>query len=98
MTPVQPATKPKAVAAKLLVIDVAGAVRHPGLYQLRAGSRIDDAIALAGGATAKAQLDTVNLAAPSQTESRSSFPGEVRATLRRRALRPPAPRRQPRST
>jgi competence protein ComEA len=50
--------------AKLLVVDVAGAVRRPGLYRLREGSRIDDAIASAGGPTAKAQLDTVNLAAP----------------------------------
>jgi competence protein ComEA len=54
----------KPAAAKLFVIDVAGAVRRPGLYRLHSGSRIDDAIAAAGGATAKAQLDTVNLAAP----------------------------------
>jgi competence protein ComEA len=64
VTPVQAPTKPAAAAAKLLVVDVAGAVRRPGLYRLRSGSRIDDAIAAAGGATAKAQLDTVNLAAP----------------------------------
>jgi len=50
--------------ATLLVVDVAGAVRRPGLYRLRSGSRIDDAIAAAGGATEKAQLDAVNLAAP----------------------------------
>jgi len=64
VTPVQPAAKPKAAAPKLLVIDVAGAVRRPGLYRLRSGSRIDDAIAAAGGTTHRAQLDTVNLAAP----------------------------------
>jgi competence protein ComEA len=62
VTPVRAPAKP--AAAKLLVIDVAGAVRRPGLYRLRSGSRIDDAIAAAGGATGKAQLDTVNLAAP----------------------------------
>jgi competence protein ComEA len=59
-----PARPAKPAAAKLLVIDVAGAVRRPGLYRLQSGSRIDDAIAAAGGATAKAQLDAVNLAAP----------------------------------
>ena len=64
VTPLQPPARAKPAAAKLLVIDVAGAVRRPGLYRLRSGSRIDDAIAAAGGATAKAQLDTVNLAAP----------------------------------
>lgn len=63
VSPLAPA-RAKPAAAKLLVIDVAGAVRRPGLYRLRSGSRIDDAIAAAGGATAKAQLDTVNLAAP----------------------------------
>jgi competence protein ComEA len=75
VTPVQPVAKPKTVAQKLLVIDVAGAVRNPGLYRLRSGSRIDDAIALAGGATAKAQLDTVNLAAPVADGEQIVVPG-----------------------
>jgi comEA protein len=39
-------------------------VRRPGLYRLRQGSRIADAVARAGGATAKADLAQVNLAAP----------------------------------
>jgi competence protein ComEA len=47
-----------------LVVDVAGAVRRPGLYRLPQGSRIADAVARAGGADAKAALDGVNLAAP----------------------------------
>jgi competence protein ComEA len=47
-----------------LVVDVAGAVRRPGLYRLPQGSRIADAVARAGGATGKASLDGVNLAAP----------------------------------
>src|SRR5579875_3458516 len=62
VVPVRPA--PKAARPTLLVVDVAGAVRHPGLYRLARGSRIDDAIVAAGGPTAKAQLDAVNLAAP----------------------------------
>jgi competence protein ComEA len=47
-----------------LVVHVAGAVIRPGLYELDDGSRIDDAIAEAGGAKAKAALELVNLAAP----------------------------------
>jgi competence protein ComEA len=47
-----------------LVVHVAGAVNRPGLYELEDGSRIDDAIAEAGGAKAKAALELVNLAAP----------------------------------
>lgn len=49
---------------RALVVHVAGAVHRPGLYELPEGSRIDDAIAEAGGARPKAALDLVNLAAP----------------------------------
>jgi competence protein ComEA len=73
VTPVRAPAKP--AAAKLLVVDVAGAVRRPGLYQLRSGSRIDDAIAAAGGANATAQLDAVNLAAPVADGEQVIVPG-----------------------
>src|SRR5215207_2055409 len=43
-----------------LVVHVAGAVRQPGLYRLPDGSRIDDAIAIAGGPKPRAALDLVN--------------------------------------
>lgn len=59
-------TAPRAPAARqaLLVVDVAGAVHRPGLHRLAQGSRIADALAAAGGATAKADVALVNLAAP----------------------------------
>jgi competence protein ComEA len=47
-----------------VVVDVVGAVRRPGLYRLAQGSRIADALTRAGGATGKADLAQVNLAAP----------------------------------
>lgn len=47
-----------------LVVHVAGAVPQPGLYRLPEGSRVDDAIAEAGGAKPRAALELVNLAAP----------------------------------
>src|SRR4029077_10531007 len=47
-----------------VVVDVVGAVRRPGLYRLAQGSRIADALTRAGGATDKADLAQVNLAAP----------------------------------
>ena len=53
-----------AVPRSLVVVDVVGAVRRAGLYRLPQGSRIADALARAGGATRKAELDLVNLAAP----------------------------------
>ena len=61
---VAPVRAAKPAAVKQLVVDVAGAVRRPGLYHLREGTRIADAIAAAGGARAKAQVDLLNLAAP----------------------------------
>jgi competence protein ComEA len=75
VTPLPAPVRAKPAAAKLLVVDVAGAVRRPGLYRLRSGSRIDDAIAAAGGSTAKAQLDSVNLAAPVADGEQVVVPG-----------------------
>lgn len=46
-----------------LVVHVAGAVRHPGVYRMRAGSRVDDAVARAGGPRRRADLSALNLAA-----------------------------------
>lgn len=75
VTPLQASAPARPAAAKLLVVDVAGAVRRPGLYSLREGSRIDDAIAAAGGVTRKAQLDAVNLAAPVADGEQIVVPG-----------------------
>jgi competence protein ComEA len=46
-----------------VVVDVTGAVRKPGVYRLPEGSRVDEAVQRAGGATGKAELDSLNLAA-----------------------------------
>jgi competence protein ComEA len=48
----------------LLVVDVAGEVRRPGVYRAPAGSRADAAVQLAGGVTAHAERAAVNLAMP----------------------------------
>jgi competence protein ComEA len=47
-----------------MIVHVVGAVRRPGLYRLADGARIADALRSAGGATRKADLSLVNLAAP----------------------------------
>jgi competence protein ComEA len=47
-----------------LYVHVVGAVRRAGLYRLQDGSRVADAIRRAGGATARADVALVNLAAP----------------------------------
>ena len=48
----------------VLFVHVVGAVRRPGLYRLPQRSRIADALKRAGGATRRADLAVVNLAAP----------------------------------
>jgi competence protein ComEA len=52
---------PRAAAGAL--VHVVGAVRRAGVYRVAAGQRIQDAIRLAGGATARADLQAINLAA-----------------------------------
>lgn len=45
-----------------ITVHVAGAVNNPGVYRLRYGSRVNDGVVAAGGATTTANLDVINLA------------------------------------
>jgi competence protein ComEA len=56
--------EPAASQAPDLMVYVCGAVRSPGVVRLPAGARVNDAVQVAGGPTAKAELAAVNLAAP----------------------------------
>ena len=49
--------------AETALVHVAGAVRHPGVYRLRGGERVEDAVRRAGGAGGRADLNAINLAA-----------------------------------
>lgn len=62
-----PAGSPHGRAAarpRLLVVDVAGEVRRPGVYRVPAGSRADAAVQRAGGVTRRGERAAVNLAMP----------------------------------
>src|SRR3954454_13953645 len=55
---------PSASAAATLIVDVAGAVRKPGVFEFQPGDRVIDAVERAGGALDKDDLTLLNLAAP----------------------------------
>jgi len=48
----------------VILVDVAGWVREPGVYEFAEGARVIDAIDAAGGARPGAMLQALNLAAP----------------------------------
>jgi competence protein ComEA len=67
VAPIVPAAggaDPASATPRLLVVDVAGAVRRPGLYRLPRGARVADAVARAGGLRRHADPTLINLAAP----------------------------------
>ena len=47
-----------------IIVAVAGEVKQPGTYELAWGSRLEDAISLAGGLSLAADVNLVNLAKP----------------------------------
>src|SRR3954451_18690683 len=53
---------PRQAVRSVLVVDVVGGVRRPGVYRFRDGDRVADAVARAGGAQPKALLAQINLA------------------------------------
>lgn len=57
-----------------LVIDVAGAVPRPGVYEFPAGARVKDAVQAAGGLLAEADKASINLAAPLEDGQRLDIP------------------------
>jgi len=46
-----------------VIIHISGAVKNPGVYQLKSTDRVVDAVKIAGGITERANPDAINLAA-----------------------------------
>jgi competence protein ComEA len=61
---VTPAVSASGSSPAKITVHVAGEVRFPGVVVITSSARVVDAVAAAGGATARADLDAVNLATP----------------------------------
>lgn len=75
---------PEAAGSREVLVHVSGSVAAPGLYRLPEGSRVVDALEQAGGATAQADMDAVNLAAAVRDGDKLYVPAEGEA------IHPPA--------
>lgn len=62
LAPTRTAVAPAPSPSGRITVAVAGRVRHPGVVELPAGSRVDDAITAAGGLAPGAHLGLLNLA------------------------------------
>ena len=60
-----------------LTVYVSGAVMLPGVYELPAGSRVNDAIQAAGGFAVGAEQSNINLATPLEDGQQIDVPGIV---------------------
>ena len=61
--PVVTTAEPVETATVDIVVHIEGAVNRPGVYAMPYGSRVNDVLAIAGGATEEADLARINLAA-----------------------------------
>ena len=65
--------------AARVYVHVAGRVRRPGVYRLREGARVDDAVRRAGGPRADADMTAVNLAAEVEDGRQVIVPAKMAA-------------------
>ncbi|MFM8553356.1 MAG: helix-hairpin-helix domain-containing protein [Acidimicrobiales bacterium] len=83
-----PTPPPAAVTVR---VHVTGAVRRPGVYELSSGDRVVDALEAAGGASADADLEAINLAQTLLDTEQILVPRRTAHSPRRA----PAPRLRP---
>ena len=70
-----------------VVVDVAGAVRSPGVYRLPSGARVVDAVKRAGGEDGRAMLEGINLAARLADGQQIMVPERTSGSVGRRGCR-----------
>ncbi|NTW71585.1 MAG: hypothetical protein HGA49_05025 [Eubacteriaceae bacterium] len=63
-----------------IFVHIGGEVKHPGVVELETGARLFEAIQAAGGATEKADLNQINLAAVVSDQQKILVPGQREVT------------------
>lgn len=66
----------RVIVVKPVIVHVAGAVKKPGVYALKSGARVFDALQKAGGATSQADTDALNLAALAEDGAKIEVPNK----------------------
>jgi competence protein ComEA len=96
VSPVSQADEPAASESEpeIWAVYVTGEVLRPGVYEIQPGSRVNDAISLAGGFTHLADRDAVNLAAKLSDEAHIVAPAAARDDGAKSAARTPQTARQ----
>ncbi len=74
-----------------VTVHVAGAVRHPGVYQLSPQMRVSDALAKAGGVRGEVNFDKLNLAAKLKDGQRILVTARKEASKKKQDIRHAAP-------
>jgi competence protein ComEA len=65
-----------------VIVHVTGAVRREGVFKLKFGDRIIDALNLAGGAAASADLSSINLAEKVKDGQKIIVPSKIKSSVR----------------
>ena len=85
--------KEEVVEQDLITVDVKGAVKLPGIYDLPVGSRINDAVQKAGGLTDNADSKSINLAQRIVTKHLFMFRLRKKLPVKRRIQMLPTPKK-----
>lgn len=71
---IEDTSSPSLVEEEYIMIHISGQVYDPGLFELKSGSRVKDAVDLAGGLKKDADVDRINLAKKIADEEKIYIP------------------------
>jgi competence protein ComEA len=88
---------PEEAPPRKWAVYVTGEVKFPGVYEIEPGSRVNDALMMAGGFSARADREAVNLAAKLRDEAHISVPAVGESPPEETVKNTPLPARETRT-